>query len=39
MNTYRFAFQSTTTILMALAFLTTGGCYVRTTARTRMASS
>jgi hypothetical protein len=34
MNTYRFAFQSTTTILMALAFLTTGGCYVRTTART-----
>lgn len=34
MNNYRFAIQSTSTILMALAFLTTGGCYVRTTART-----
>lgn len=34
MNTYRFAFQSTSTILLALAFLTTGGCYVRTTAHT-----
>jgi len=34
MNTYRFTFQSSSTILMALAFLTTGGCYVRTTART-----
>jgi len=34
MNNYRFAFESSATILMALAFLTTGGCYVRTTART-----
>lgn len=34
MNDYRFAFQSTATLLTAMAFLTTGGCYVRTTART-----
>jgi hypothetical protein len=38
MNPARFAFHSTSTLLVAMAFLTTGGCYVRTTARTTQPS-
>ena len=34
MNKSRFAFQIASNLLVAMAFLTTGGCYVRTTGRT-----